>query len=279
MTGLVYVCEDDEVMRKLLRRLIERLVDATVISFERAEAALVAASEKPPDLIISDIYHPGPSGLELVRELRGLIDASELPIWIISGHARLHRRDALEAGATLVLDKPFRIDELEGHLRPLFPVRGDLVDLDVEGPDFDIKERPGTDNRDGAAALAKDVIAMANFGGGRILFGKRDEGNGAFTLVGLSEDDRQLLEVTRLNQALSPFLEPPLHVSPRAFRRGPHILVEITVPPGEELMMAACQNDRARLYPGRIYVRTTAAASSEARTAHEVRRILARLAR
>ena len=108
----------------------------------------------------------------------------------------------------------------------------------------------GTGN--GAAALAKDVIAIANFGGGHIVFGKRDDGRNGFDWVGLSEDDLAELEVTRLNRVIGEYLDPAIDLEPQRVYRAGLVFVVVRVPATSQLVMAARQNDAARLFTGRI---------------------------
>jgi CheY-like chemotaxis protein len=275
---LIYCYDDDAIMRRVLSRIFRALTPGEVVMFDDAEAAVAQAIAIPPDLFTTDLRHPGPSGEEMVRALRRSASGRNVPVWIISGQAEPCRKAALDAGANLVFDKPLRSDELVDHMQRLFGgPRKEPLDLDAEAPDLDIKERPSLSTRDGQARLAKDVIAMANFGGGHIVFGKRDDGKGGFDWVGLSDEDLAELEVSRLNRALATFTDPAHHVVPRACTRAGLRFVELQVPAGEQLIMAARQNDNAKLYLGRIYTRTAAVESAEAQTSHDVRTIVDRL--
>jgi two-component system response regulator MprA len=81
------------------------------------EAALVAAREREPDLIILDLMLPGLDGFEVCRRLRGGLNT---PILMLT--ARDQMRDKLagfEVGADDYLAKPFVFDELLARVRAL----------------------------------------------------------------------------------------------------------------------------------------------------------------
>ncbi len=63
-----------------------------------------------PAVVLLDQRMPGLTGIELTRHLRGEGDFQG-PIIIVSAGERL-KEEALEAGATAVLEKPFEVEEL-----------------------------------------------------------------------------------------------------------------------------------------------------------------------
>jgi FixJ family two-component response regulator len=101
----VAVIDDDESVRKALRRLI-RSVGLNVETFATAEEFLAPAGDRAPACLILDVRMPGMSGLELQKQLAAL--GRHLPIVFITAHEdEPARREALQAGAVDFLQKPF----------------------------------------------------------------------------------------------------------------------------------------------------------------------------
>jgi CheY-like chemotaxis protein len=128
------------------------------------------------------------------------------------------------------------------------------------------------------ALLAKDVIAMANSGGGRIIVGIRESAPGVFTPLGILEDDLAAFEPSRLNRALRDYLDPPLSVGVKQVRDGGRVFAILEISAGGEMViLAGKENDRAGLRRGRVYVRTSSVESAEVRDSSELRALLERV--
>ena len=77
------------------------------------QAALAAARERRPDLILSDVMMPHLDGFGLVRELRADADLKTIPIILLSARAGEESRvEGLQQGADDYLIKPFSAREL-----------------------------------------------------------------------------------------------------------------------------------------------------------------------
>ena len=80
-------------------------------------AALAAARERPPDLVVLDLMLPGIDGLEVCRRLR---EGSDVPILMLTARDAVSDRvRGLDAGADDYLVKPFAYDELLARVRAL----------------------------------------------------------------------------------------------------------------------------------------------------------------
>src|SRR6266542_4678457 len=76
----------------------------TVDTAADGASALIAASRKPPDLVILDLGLPDLDGVEVIRGLRGW---STAPIIVLSARdAQTDKVDALDAGADDYVTKP-----------------------------------------------------------------------------------------------------------------------------------------------------------------------------
>jgi two-component system KDP operon response regulator KdpE len=112
----VLVVDDEEQIRRALRSIL-RTRHYTVDEAATGEAALVAAIDHPPDLVILDLMLPDMSGIEVCRELRTWLVA---PILVLSVRAEEEDKiRALDEGADDYLTKPFSAGELLARLRAL----------------------------------------------------------------------------------------------------------------------------------------------------------------
>jgi DNA-binding NtrC family response regulator len=106
----VLVVDDEELYRRALERILQR-VGHTVVSARDASEALGIVSGQPVDLVLADIRMPGLNGLELVRQIHEI--APDLPCIVITGYGGPEQSvEALRAGAFWYLEKPFD----QGHL-------------------------------------------------------------------------------------------------------------------------------------------------------------------
>lgn len=103
----VLVVDDVAANREMLTELLGAL------GFETEEAihgqdALDKVAVTPPDLVLMDLAMPVMDGLEATRLLRTTQWGKTLPIIALSANAsHTHRDQAMEAGATLFMSKPF----------------------------------------------------------------------------------------------------------------------------------------------------------------------------
>jgi two-component system, OmpR family, KDP operon response regulator KdpE len=87
----------------------------TVSEAETGAAALNLLRDQPPDLIVLDLGLPDMSGLDLLRRIR---DASNVPIVVLSNTDAVRTKvEALEAGASDFVTKPFNVEEVAARLQ------------------------------------------------------------------------------------------------------------------------------------------------------------------
>ena|SRR5437868_7410992 len=113
----ILVVEDDPQMRRLVRRgLLEE--GHGVDSAASLPPALELARATSYDVMVIDVMLPGPSGLDLVRALRG--DGNRTPVLMLTARDAVADVVAgLDAGADDYLTKPFAFRILLARLRAL----------------------------------------------------------------------------------------------------------------------------------------------------------------
>lgn len=98
----VLVVEDEEKMRELLRRMLDR-AGFTVMTASHGREALKLFRERPVDIAITDLLMPEMDGFELIREL--VAHWPSIGIIALSG-ATVRLEMARQLGAKAVLRKP-----------------------------------------------------------------------------------------------------------------------------------------------------------------------------
>jgi DNA-binding response OmpR family regulator len=120
------IAEDDRDMRRLLVQSFreEGYRVSEVDDGEKLRRALVALGhgrrDAAPDILVSDVFLPGFTGLELLADLRKSDWAFPVVLITAFGDETLHS-EGKRLGAAMVLDKPFDIDELVVAVRSLVP--------------------------------------------------------------------------------------------------------------------------------------------------------------
>ncbi len=110
-TARILLADDNADMRDYLKRLLSQYYE--VESVADGVAALTAARQQLPDLVLTDVMMPGLDGFGLLRELRADPQTRELPIILLSARAGEEARvEGLKASADDYLIKPFSAREL-----------------------------------------------------------------------------------------------------------------------------------------------------------------------
>jgi DNA-binding NarL/FixJ family response regulator len=117
--GPILVVDQDADFRRRVSRPLEQ-AGYSIREAANGRAALEAAREERPELVILEVVLPEMSGYEICRELKDLLGEG-LPIILVSGERTdtIDRVAGLLIGADEYLVKPFALDELLAHIRAL----------------------------------------------------------------------------------------------------------------------------------------------------------------
>ena len=108
----VLVADDAEIVRDLMRRMIEKL-GHVVDEAEDGQEAVEAIQSQRYDLLLLDLSMPRMSGIDVARWLNAHPEHLEgLTIAIVSASSRDERPILNELGISLFLPKPLRRQEL-----------------------------------------------------------------------------------------------------------------------------------------------------------------------
>ena len=121
-------------------------------------AALSAAQERPPDLIVLDVMLPDLDGLEVTRRLR--TDGIRAPVLFLTARDSLEDKIAgLTVGGDDYVTKPFALAEIIARARALLRRAG--VGHDRRGPLALLRPRDGRRRPRGAARAARSIQLTA----------------------------------------------------------------------------------------------------------------------
>ena len=119
----ILIADDDESIRKLLRKSLEREGHA-VEEASNGDEAIEACRKQPPDLLVTDILMPAKGGLVVILELRRLYPY--LKIIAISGGGSGGRLNFLATASSFpgveTLEKPFTLAEFNEVVDDLLAV-------------------------------------------------------------------------------------------------------------------------------------------------------------
>jgi DNA-binding response OmpR family regulator len=114
----VLLVDDNADLREYVRRLLAEHFEVEVA--DDGGAALEAARDHRPDIVVSDVLMPVLDGYGLIRELRADPELCDVPVILISGRADDDARaEGARRGADAYLAKPFSAEDLLAQVKAL----------------------------------------------------------------------------------------------------------------------------------------------------------------
>jgi signal transduction histidine kinase/DNA-binding response OmpR family regulator len=107
----ILLVEDNQELRAFLKKAFENYY----IVYEAGDgnSAIEIATEKVPDMIISDVMMPGMNGIELCKHVKEKFETSHIPFIILSAKEALDIKiEGMESGADFYFAKPLSVDLL-----------------------------------------------------------------------------------------------------------------------------------------------------------------------
>ena len=124
----ILIIEDDEVMRKSLRRIFEDDGYKVLTAADGTQLSLVL-DDTGVDLIILDIGLPWINGFELAKLLKQHEDLKNLPLVFVSGRTGDEDvKKAFDMGADDFIKKPFDIDKIKLAINTLVKLHQDKTE-------------------------------------------------------------------------------------------------------------------------------------------------------
>lgn len=166
-TGRILLADDNADMRDYVRRLLVAQ-GYEVEAVGDGQAALAAARERKPDLVLSDVMMPGLDGFGLLRALRDDERLRDLPIILLSARAGEEARvEGSDAGADDYLTKPFSTRELLARIGANLAMarvrRDSLQKLRELNESLEARVAKQTQERDRIWRLSRELMLVAEF--------------------------------------------------------------------------------------------------------------------
>ncbi|HEX6796150.1 MAG TPA: response regulator [Ktedonobacterales bacterium] len=110
--GVILVAENEENNRLLMEQILS-MAGYEYVSASNGAEVLSLLERYPVDVVLLDLSMPVLDGFRTTQMIRRTPKLASLPVVAVTGHAsREDREEALEAGCTDYLAKPFRTQEL-----------------------------------------------------------------------------------------------------------------------------------------------------------------------
>lgn len=115
----ILIIEDDETMRKALKRIFESDGFATKLASDGTQLSQVLDDE-PIDLIILDVGLPWVNGFELAKLLKEHQQLKSIPLIFVSGKtSEVDIKRGFQVGADDYIKKPFDVDKIKKSVNTL----------------------------------------------------------------------------------------------------------------------------------------------------------------
>lgn len=105
------VVDDESIVGKRLKQVFSK-IGFEVETYTEAAPAMAAMTEKPFDIVVTDLKMKGMDGMEVLKRVRDMNPRTQ--VIIITGYASPATEElAQQQGVFEFLAKPFRLDELK----------------------------------------------------------------------------------------------------------------------------------------------------------------------
>ena len=130
----VMIVDDDDGMRKLMRRTLERMGFSQIYTAKDGAEGLQLALSQRPNIIVSDYEMPNMHGLQFLKAVREEPALAKTAFVMLSGVANDKVIEkAGELGANSIITKPFLAADLKQQLEALVhELTGSRIDWELQ---------------------------------------------------------------------------------------------------------------------------------------------------
>ena len=117
----ILVVDDFSTMRRIVKNILQQLGFSNVEEAEDGKVALGKLRNNAFDFVISDWNMPNMMGIDLLREVRNDPNLKALPFLMVTAESQKENViEAVQAGVSNYIVKPFTADTLETKLETIF---------------------------------------------------------------------------------------------------------------------------------------------------------------
>jgi len=157
VAGRVLVVDDEKNITFVMQAMLEK-AGYEAVTFNSSQEALAALEDEDPDVVVTDLYMPGPSGMDILNHCKAA--HSQLPVVMITAYGTVESAvAALKHGAFDYITKPF--DQTDFLNVVAKAVRTHRQRLKEPVPVFPVQEKDRSDSTAGAASISSIIGASS----------------------------------------------------------------------------------------------------------------------
>jgi response regulator RpfG family c-di-GMP phosphodiesterase len=158
---VILVVEDDPVQLKIAVAVLQAPQLYEVLEAANVAAATEILESQHPDLIISDNYMDGATGIEFCQTVKGSALWKKTMFMLLTAEKDiLHKIQALDLGADDYVNKPYHPDEFLSRVRGLLRIKMLQDTLEKEGAELRHTNEALNQNFEGMINLLTTLIAL-----------------------------------------------------------------------------------------------------------------------
>ncbi len=118
----VLVVDDFQTIRNIMKSILKKLGLTNIVEADNGSSALNVLQNNKIDLVFADCNMPGMSGIELLKAVRADEKLKQIPFIMVTAEAQKARiLEAIKAGVSAYVIKPFTIDIIKDRLSKIMP--------------------------------------------------------------------------------------------------------------------------------------------------------------
>lgn len=158
---VILVVEDDLVQLKIAAAVLESTQLYEVLSAPNAAIAKSLVEQHKPDLIVSDNYMEGATGIEFCQDIKGNARLRKTMFMLLTAEKDvMHKIQALDLGADDYVNKPYNPDEFLSRVRALIRIKLLQDSLEKESAELRHTNEALNQNFEGMINLLTTLITL-----------------------------------------------------------------------------------------------------------------------